>query len=1103
MSHFPLLPKLKEASAIASNDYGVWKDETHDFLNALIKSLAVGGSIKDAGSIDSIPDVWARPLLFQMALFDEQKSDTQQFVKGLHDMVLGEWRAILAMIALKDVKHLALSAQAVHIGEGESGLHGVLKALAPKESISETKANWNDIYVLFYQNIPIAMTSPTTLVAAAADYRSAFGGSLAEPWSRDGKTLADPTDFLTAEDRGALYCWLKKLHEEIRNAIPLAEQEKSPSCMGVLRCLDEYRADVERRGLPAVTDFSRTDAKLGLNIGLFRLLNQTIKPKAATAGDSAVRLVVSPAREQKNILLVSEKMLGDFAEEIGINPTQLIVWSGISANDVREGDLAENRRRIGNVDITGAEWRRPDEFFTERMTLIERPNAIKGSRAIPGAQLLANEGLTPILPIRRELLDFFTPQEIAERINIEMTSEEVFVQFSFPLSGANGAANYRFTKRYYMHDIIFMQTNVPVIEIWPNVRRDGWNKYYLYYENTEAQNQNAEGAGKDFFYVEPWAYGKDMSKLVPNRGMMNRYTARITAFPEALVCTLNESGAGEIESGLLLLEQPPLVTKIGGLSWKMGVDFGTSSTMLYYREGTKNAQPLAFSSRLFQVTDTGAERNNTYLHFIPSTLQSRYDGSFLSIFHLLNTESLSRDIRPLEDGHVFWLTTNNTERFKEEGNKIDSNLKWKNDDTGRRKVAAYVKQICLQSVAEAAIAGVDKIEWNFSFPTAFSKEQQFAFQATCQEAVTDAYTDTCFAADDVSTESWPESKAAAYHFNRLGSSDTNFGDGAICLDIGAGTTDVSVISGQPGRIVYHTSIQFAGRFLFAPIYQNYELFSSRTIDAGNVDEEQRQAIMDADMRENSEEYLKNLKNITGREEIRSVLQQSQLAMGGIFYYLGDVLAALHARGIYAENHVPDIFVGGNGSRVFTWLTGGIKNTNSPFLDTLKHIIVAASGLDENSRFSIHLSANPKIEVANGMIESRPHNDDGFYDERRQTREIFGKGADDYAANAMIAGETFAADGETRNKDEFMSARDVSAGIVVSGIDELKRYVGIFNDEPNIWLDGFAIDEDAEHDIKKRVNSHYASQKGEEIKKIFVEPVFIVALKKFMEKLKNG
>ena len=1105
---FPLLPKLKEASAVNPDKANVWEDESRDFLNALIKSLAVSGTIKDIGTIDSIPDVWARPLLFQMALFDEQKKETQQFIRGLHERVLGEWRCILAMIALKDVKQLNLRSVAVHIDQEESGFGHILFKLAPQESIQPSTTTWKDIYVLSYQGIPIALTSPSTLVAAAADYQTAFHGTLAEPWSKDGVTLMDPVDYLTEEDRAALYGWISKLYEEIRATVPRVEQEDSPSCMGVLRCLDDYRQDIKRKlSMPASADVARVDAELNLNMGIFRLMNQTVKAKKATAQDSAVRLIASQGRKpNRDILLISPIMVREFAEQLGVPPTQLVVWRGVSANDVSEEDLQGEKTKLGCINLGNVEWHSPDEFFTDRMTVIEPGNAIVGSRSIAGAQMLAEDDTSAILPIRRELLEYFSAQEIAERISIENNIDDICVQFSFPLSGIGGEqANFKFTKRYPKKDLVYLQTNVPVIEIWPNVRREGWKKYYLYYENSDAQNENSQEIGRDFFYVDPWAYGEDIGADVPDHGLANRYTAQLSGFPEALLCTVNMSQQGSMaaqtmDAGILLLSQPPLVTREGELTWQFGIDFGTSSTMLYFREGSKQPQPLSFDPHLFQVTDSGIPRTRTFINFIPSLMEGRNDGSFLSIFHMLNTQTMHQEILPLQDGHVFMLTTQRIEFFRKLSNRIDANLKWKDDDIGRRKVAAYVKQICIQSVAEAAIRGVDKLNWNFSFPTAFSKEQQFAFKATCQDAVAEACRNTCFEIPESTIVPWPESKASAYYFNKLGKSDTNFSDGAICLDIGAGTTDISIISGQPGRIVYHTSIQFAGRYLFLPIYRQYSLFNQNMPNTDGVDEEQQQAIIDADMREHSEDYLKNLKNITGREEVKQVLQLSQLAMAGIFYYLGNVLALLHEQGIYREDHVPDIFVGGNGSRIFTWLTGGIFDTANPFMEVLKHAIIASSGLSPDSRFRIQLSDSPKIEVACGMIETRPHNDSEFYDEKRQSMDLFGKAVDEYTAASVIVGESCRIQEKDWDKDTLISAQDISNGVWVESMDELDRFLDAFNRDQHIWSDGIEVDEDQKSDIQKLVNSFYVSEKDKDVKKIFVEPVFIVELKKMMEML---
>ena len=522
-----------------------------------------------------------------------------------------------------------------------------------------------------------------------------------------------------------------------------------------------------------------------------------------------------------------------------------------------------------------------------------------------------------------------------------------------------------------MQEVIYLVNNAPVIEIWPNFKRPGWQRYYLYYENSEAQNKRQE-VGRDFFYVYPWAYeNENIAGDTPERGLANLYTARLSGFPEALICTVNHTAPGGINAkpvdmGFILLDEPEFVSTAMGQSWKIGIDFGTSSTMLYYRNGNNDPQPLILQSNLFQVTDSGLMRNRTYQNFIPSSTSDQQTGSFLSIFQLLNGKLFQRSntqIRPLQDGNVFWLlaVAEGDDYFRENSDNIDTNLKWSNDMKGRLKVAAYVKQICLQCLAEAAKNGVGNISWNFSYPTAFSAHQAMTFKSTCQSAVQETMQDFGFM-PNLQPEYWQESKAVAYYFNEL--SGDYLSSGAICLDIGAGTTDISVISGYPSRIVYHTSLQFAGRYLFQSIYEHYDIFSP-SLDLKNLGKEQRNALIDADMRKYGDTYLYNLINITGRPDVQKVLQSAQFAVAGIFYYLGDLIKFLHEKGIYESDGVPDVYIGGNGARIFPWICGGKFSNDNPYITVFQDMITNQSGLESPFGFRLILSNTP-LSLAPGF-----------------------------------------------------------------------------------------------------------------------------------------
>ena len=960
------------------------------------------------------------------------------------------------------------------------------------------------------------MTSPSTLIASAADYSLTFRGKLSVPWSSDGKILTDPIKHLSKNELLDLKSWLKNLYGKLQNLNRnLISSNDNDTAINLMKCLELYQKDIEFSLGSANADIAANfeSSQLNLHMGVSRLLDETVRGRAAAISDSHVKLLVDTSRTNKKLILVSPTMARAFAQQEGIDPARLVIWQGINANNVTDSDLQGEKNKIGRINLDKVEFRRPEDFFYEKMAFVEPGNVFPSSLEISVNGVLNTAGLTPILPIKRELAELFPPQEIAKRLSIEEDSENFLIYFNFPLSGIDGVGtDYRFTKKYpkdVKDFIIYIPQEVPVVEIWPNIRMQNWNKYYLYYENYQAQGES-DILADDMYYVEPWTLGKTLSKDFPAQGLRNRFTAKLDNFPEALIINyktaMHSSAASEV--GMILLKTPKLIQRQSGFKWKIGVDFGTSSTMLYYSENNKQPTPLDFESRLFKVTESLGARAQAFVNFIASNLNSHPDapkhpnGSFLSIFHLLNLRDKDSVIRPLQDGHV--LSFVNSQIFEQLGHRVDTNLKWKNDPLGRRKVAAYVQQICLQALIEAAARGVDEIQWNFSYPTAFSQEQKLAFEATCREGLNNAYDNSGFNIDtNNDVEIWSESKASAFYFNKLNNSGTNFTNGAICIDIGAGTTDISIISGQPGRIIYHTSVQYAGRYMFKPIYDNYALFAGdeKAESVKRNDVEQRNALIDTDMRRNSENYIKDLSFKTGQESIKDVLQGTQFATAGLFYYLGQILHILHETGHYEEDNLPDVFVGGNGSRVFSWITGGAATNDNPYLNVLEKMLADASGLKRGKKFRLNFSHYPKVEVASGMIMSKPNNADVFFDEEKINRDLFQeKAKDEFICNSVLAGGEFFEGKRTMDALTFISVHDVSAGINIQSLVEFTNFIQSFNDASKLWADGIPLDDEAADDLIRNVNSLYVSWKGESEKTIFLEPVFIVELKALMEML---
>ncbi|MDD3114213.1 MAG: rod shape-determining protein [Anaerovibrio sp.] len=1113
---YPLLPKLKIDSAVTPSKASSWTDETSDFLVQLIKSLAVPDDTPEYESIDSIPDVWARPLLFAMALFDKQTETEQQFGSTLFKRVQGEWRCLLAMLALNQVKNLNLRAEQVILrNEATSSLESILAKMAPgKDGLISDDTDWKNLYIIFFQDIPIGITSPSSLLAASADYMSDFDGTLPSPWSTDGYYMEDPIPYLTNDDLTSLHGWLKSLSENLKQRV--ANQDDNNEFLMVRQRLEEYCDDIQKR-LGRRVEMAKNVAKPGtlkLNIGIFHLLDTVIPAKEAAAEDSQVRLLPSAGRNpQGNILLVSPMSLQEMADGWGIPKTQLVIWAGITANDVSETWLTEDKGKLGDVLLKNAQYRRPEEFFTEKLTLVEPANSIPGAMNIRGSEMIANdENCSVFIPLKQEILEYLTAAEIMERMWIERNNDAICVHFNFPVSGVGGQKDYEFVKQYKESDIIYVMKSMPDIEIWPDFKRDDWHKYYFYYGNADSDSSTKE-AGKDFFYATPWSYGIENGNDVPDCGLANQYTACISAFPEVLMCYVNSSAKGStrsmVEDGGMIVLQPPQTIDVNNMSkWDVSVDFGTSSTMVYYKDKQSEPAKLPFTPHLFQVTDSGVLRNNLYYNFMPENIMNP-DGSFLTIFHILNTKVQNADLRTLQDGHIFPLEMDESKvnRFVANEDTIEANLKWQGDvagtDSSRRKAKSYLEQICLQSAAEAAGKGIAEMKWHFSYPSAFSVEGQDSFEATCRRAGSDACKGTSFAIGSNAFDTQLESVATALYFNKLGNSDTNFGDGAICLDIGAGTTDISIISGRPGRIVFNTSIRFAGRYLFKPIYDyDYETISGRQLELGTLNRDQRNTVIDADMRANSEAYLNNLINITGADTVKEILQDCQFAMSGIMHYVGMLLKKLHDEGIYQENHVPDIYVGGNGSRIFQWLVGGSGfSTDSVRMNVLKKVLQASAGFGDDYSFTISLSDKPKIEVASGMITERPRHN--LRAEEETNLKLFGDTEDEYLLSSVLTGEGFEVAGQAKEKDAFISARDIAAGVDIVDLPEFDAFVEQFNKQKrSIWFNGVKYTEQEQNDLKKAVLSYYVAEKGKDVKEIYVEPVYITALKKMMEMMRK-
>lgn len=204
MSSIPLLPRLNDEKKIAFSKRGEWKSDSQNTLPNLVKDLKVTTDYKS--TITSIPDLWARPAMYEMVLFNENHH--------LHKQYLEQWRGILAILALremrnfKDVKcHSIILPKTTKLAEDAPVFLKVLANMLPEEYKSEkykdeTVDNGYKIQLISYQERSVAIVWPTILLCPAVSLDYQIDRSISW-WEYNG--IKDPVSSLSDQEK----CLLK------------------------------------------------------------------------------------------------------------------------------------------------------------------------------------------------------------------------------------------------------------------------------------------------------------------------------------------------------------------------------------------------------------------------------------------------------------------------------------------------------------------------------------------------------------------------------------------------------------------------------------------------------------------------------------------------------------------------------------------------------------------------------------------------------------------------------------------------------------------------------------------------------------------------------
>ena len=265
-----ILPKLKDADLPAPNQTGKWERYDKTRFESVAKSLDYKAP-GDNKKINSVPDMWALPMTLDLPLYNNRHP--------LREAAIAQWQGMLAAIALSKVRGFQLKAELIDLTKLKDTypFAAALYELLPNGKSLHQLTNrhpWEELYIWSWKNQAVGITSPTTIIAPAAE---ANWDGLSW-WNPEFKRLEAPHYYLNPDEKPLLREWLNNLWAEVTNP---GYQGDKYAIETIANLLKEYAktltGDTDR------VDILDTDSPnhfgVAINRGVFNGLNYPVKGK--------------------------------------------------------------------------------------------------------------------------------------------------------------------------------------------------------------------------------------------------------------------------------------------------------------------------------------------------------------------------------------------------------------------------------------------------------------------------------------------------------------------------------------------------------------------------------------------------------------------------------------------------------------------------------------------------------------------------------------------------------------------------------------------------------------------------------------------------------
>lgn len=955
----PLLPIKPEKSSIAPlAKRGEWLPQATEHVGL------IAASIDEGFAPHGLPTPWAHAVNFALALQDPGHP--------AHSNTVARWRGLVALLALSQWRGLDLRAIPLRATEASSlsKFAQALFSLAPRDTISPQLA-WSQVAVFVLEGQTVGSTSPLTLVCSAAKPASVPASKV--PWLTSSNEFGDPAGHISDIEVELLREWLLAA----RTALPGDERQGVVGWSAINRELSRFIDDVSR--LPG----RRIRGALRATAGIDRLLvtQPPIPPEWRDLSDlwldtelaSEHRVIVCPSGAE-----ACDAVLGN-----------LLVSDCRTVREVGEIGNVALRLPAETILLTAS------ELFEPKLVQLKSAKLLGGFAHIDGAYD-AGSKVHRLIPVRKTALRLLARSDLESNCSFDI-DQEGKTRFNLKMRvRSNVDSTIRMvtvSRSFDPHEVVSIEDR-PLFELWPNFRSAEWKVYFTFsraYESIPMEVEFLPGRPSTPYSLSAKrlrSYSSTPGRLSGKSDDGLRMLCQHSHSPEVVVFTATKPSAA---SGMLLLQVPDdAPPRSAGVTWTVGIDFGTSGTNIYLRSGSKDYESakFRFKDSVRNITDLGDDyrQHEGYSYFLPLANLDLAEGPILSLFREnvpFDAAAQVGSLRPIVDGHINFFELGSAVAAERDG--VNNNLKW-GDEREKQLSKAFIQQLLLHVSAEAVRARVETINWRFSYPCSFSKYDLAGFQSTWEESVRRCSELTGIRG--VLLDAISESQAAAAYFSHKRQLRTR---GSVCLDIGGGSTDIAIWQGD-NTLRLISSVHFAGRKIFGSVLRRHipllqALNSDKSLDTvvavlteAASDEGIFFGALDAMLRERNSLLLEKLRECD-TSGLRGFLDIVRVGIAGLVTYSAMLVEYAITRpgdeGFQRE--YPDLLLGGNGSRLVQWACDGSFTPDHPFVSGLKRLVAdflqLPYGDDLTGEFEVRLSGDPKREVAIGLV-LQPS--DGYY-----------------------------------------------------------------------------------------------------------------------------